>query len=304
MEHGSAARLAGMTQPPRRQHLLIAGTGRAGTSFLVRFLTDLGLDTHVSRCGDGGWDQAARAGLENSAPWSADLPHVLKSPWAYQFIEETLADPAIEIEAVIIPTRDLIDAAASRTIVELRDIHQRAPWMAGIRRTWEDWGLTSGGTVFSLNPIDQARLLAVGFHRLVERLVQADVPIIFLAFPRLVEEADYLFDKLKPVLPAEITREQARRSHQSIADPDLVRVGRELRQEYRHDPRRSNRPMEMPSFEELDNVALRRELERLRARLAGAEAAASELDQSRCRKIGRFLRYYLDALRALTRKNR
>ena len=280
-----------MTQP-RRKHLLIAGTGRAGTSFLVRFLTDLGLDTHVSRFGDRPWDQAAQAGLENAPCYpSADLPYVLKSPWAYQFIEEILADPAIEIEAMIIPMRDLINAAASRTIVELRDVHERAPWMASTRRTWDDWGRTAGGTVFSLNPIDQARLLAVGFHRLVERAVQADVPIIFVAFPRLVEDADYLFNKLKAVLPTEITLEQARRSHKSIADPDLVRVGRERRQE-----------MEMPSFQELDNAALRRELGRLRDRLADAEAAANAFAQSRCHKIGRFLRYCLSALNVTTVK--
>jgi hypothetical protein len=295
----------------RRKHLLIAGTGRAGTSFLVRFLTDLGLDTHISRFGDGAWDQAAQAGLENT-PWypSADLPYVLKSPWAYQFIDEILANPGIEIEAMIIPMRDLIDAASSRTIVELRAIHQRTPWMAGGRRTWEDWGWTAGGTVFSLNPIDQARLLAVGFHRLVERVVQADVPIIFVAFPRLVEDADYLFNKLKAVLPVEITVEQARQSHQSIADPDLVRASRERRQ-----------GTEMPSSDELDNIALRRELARLRDCLADAEAAAGEvaqlrerladaeaptnaLAQSRDHKIGRLLRYCLSGWLATTVKTR
>ena len=35
--------------PVRRRHLLIAGTGRAGTSFLVRYLAELGLDTHLGR---------------------------------------------------------------------------------------------------------------------------------------------------------------------------------------------------------------------------------------------------------------
>ena len=35
------------------RHLIIAGTGRAGTSFLVRYLTELGLDTTLARQGTG-----------------------------------------------------------------------------------------------------------------------------------------------------------------------------------------------------------------------------------------------------------
>jgi hypothetical protein len=93
---------------PKRRHLLIAGTGRAGTSFLVRFLTELGLETHISRFGENPWDQAAQAGLEDLPVAAAleNLPHVFKSPWAYQFIEQMLADPAIELEGVIIPMRE------------------------------------------------------------------------------------------------------------------------------------------------------------------------------------------------------
>ena len=45
-------------------HLAIAGTGRAGTSFLVRYLTELGLDTHLARHGeDGSWDEVPQCGI-------------------------------------------------------------------------------------------------------------------------------------------------------------------------------------------------------------------------------------------------
>jgi len=37
--------------PTLQRHLVISGTGRAGTSFLVRWLTEMGLDTHLSRRG-------------------------------------------------------------------------------------------------------------------------------------------------------------------------------------------------------------------------------------------------------------
>jgi len=209
-----------------------------------------------------------------------------------------LADPAIELEAVIIPMRDLTEAAASRSIIELQAIHGQAPWMARIRRTWEDWGVTNGGVVFSLNPVDQARLLALGFHRLVNRLVLAEVPLIFVAFPRLVQDADYLFGKLRPLIPASITLEHARRSHRRTADASLPRVGRELRRvgESKGEPAGSASAT-MPTLEELDNIALRRELVRLRDELAEAEAARLTLARSRvlrrlynrCRRTVRML---------------
>src|SRR4029453_1558027 len=91
------------------------------------------------------------------------------------------------------------------------------PWMARIGRTWGDWGVTNGGVVFPLNPVDQARLLALGFHHLVNRLVLGGV-----------QDADYLVEKLRPLIPASITLEQARRSHGRTADASLARVGREL----------------------------------------------------------------------------
>lgn len=265
---------AGLAQPKRR-HLLIAGTGRAGTSFLVRFLTELGLETHISRFGENPWDQTAQAGLEDLpvAAGLENLPHVFKTPWAYQFIEQMLADPAVELEAVIIPMRDLVEAAASRSIVELQAIHGQAPWMARFGRTWEDWGVTKGGVVFSLSPVDQARLLALGFHHLVNRLVLAEVPLIFVAFPRLVQDADYLFGKVRPLIPASITLEQARRSHSRTADASLARVGRELRRTGERKQEPAGAAPAMPSLEELDNIALRRELVQMRDRLAKAEAA-------------------------------
>ena len=77
-----------------RTHLFIAGTGRAGTSFLVRFLNEVGLDTTLGRLGEQAfWDENANAGLEDT-PLSRDrekLPYVIKSPWLYQCIDTLLA---------------------------------------------------------------------------------------------------------------------------------------------------------------------------------------------------------------------
>ena len=135
--------------------------------------------------------------------------------------------------------------------------------------------------MFSLNPVDQSRLLAVGFHRLVNRLVQAEVPVIFVAFPRLVQDTDYLIDKLRPVIPASVTLEQARQAHRRVADAALVRVGQELSRTGERPALVATSATAVPTLKELDNIALRRELVRLRDRLAATEAARLALARPR-----------------------
>ena len=164
------------TRVTRNSHIIVAGTGRTGTTFLVQYLTELGLDTHISRHGPGQFDATAQAGFEDMPLLTAAeaLPYVIKAPWMGQYIDEILASSDIQIDAAILPVLNPVEAAASRTILELRAMHQSAPDMAQLTETWENWALTPGGTIFSLNPLDQARILAIGFHRLVQRLVDAE----------------------------------------------------------------------------------------------------------------------------------
>ncbi|MHB1305157.1 MAG: hypothetical protein ACYCZB_17090 [Acidiphilium sp.] len=251
--------------PEPKRHLLITGTGRAGTSFLVRYLDALGFETHFSRFGEHAtWDEAANAGAEN-LPLSAlddQLPYVVKSPWAGEFIDQVLADPGVALDAVVIPMRDLDDAAASRAIVELRDIVEHNDFMTKLDQPWAHRGPTPGGIVYSLHPLDQARILALGFHHLVERLTAADVPIVFLNFPRLALDADYLHAKLAPVLPKPVTAEAARAAHAELADPAKIRVEAAMRD---------------TTIDRLERVALAREIERLRARIGGIEEETENL---------------------------
>jgi hypothetical protein len=75
--------------------------------------------------------------------------------------------------------------------------------------------------------LDQARLLAVGFHTLIENLVRADIPIVFLDFPRLAEDGAYLFSRLRPWLSPNIPEQQGLVAHQRTADPKKIRVRHE-----------------------------------------------------------------------------
>ena len=125
-------------------------------------------------------------------------------------------------------------------------------------------GLDRWGIVFSLNPIDQARLLAVGFHRLVRILTEADIPTIFVTFPRIIEDADYLFAKVQPLLPLGISLEQAREAHRCVAKADHVRIGTELKGGAAADEFRFTAGgIKYPDHAQVDSVALRREIQRL-----------------------------------------
>lgn len=259
-----------------RHHLFITGTGRAGTSFLVRYLSALGLDTHLTRHPDPRWHEAANAGLEN-IPIGRNvpgLPYVVKTPWLSELIGDVLANPAIIVDAVIVPVRDLADAAASRVINEQRAIHAAVPWMAEVSASTENWGVTPGGVVFSLNPVDQGRLLAVWFHQLVLQLVRAEVPVVFLDFPRLAQDGAYLFEKLRHLLPQGTTAEQALRAHADIADPAKIRVEDERRLE---SETQAQPGVTYESREGIDRIAIRRELTRLHGEVARQTAEIAEL---------------------------
>jgi hypothetical protein len=256
--------------PPPRHHLLIAGTGRAGTSFLVRWLAAMGLQTHLAMHDTPAWDDDANAGLEDMplvTDWQ-DAPYVMKSPWLAELIDELLADRRVVLDAVIVPVRDLDEAAASRVVQERHSIHRQNPWMAKLDRSFGQWGATPGGVVYSLDPMDQARLLAVSFHHLVQRVVRADVPLVLLDFPRLAQDSDYLFAKLRPVLPPDVTAVRGRAAHALLADPRKIRTGAELAQAAAPLPER-----QAAAHDALDAAALRREARRLNEAVAAVTAA-------------------------------
>lgn len=280
------------------RHLLIAGTGRAGTSFLVRYLTRLGLDTNLSRGGaQAFWDDRANAGLEDMPLADpGELPYVVKSPWTYQYIEELLAAPALTIDAVIIPMRDLVQAASSRSIVEMQAMHSHLPWLSERTQSWEHFTHTPGGAVFSTSPVDQARLLAVGFHHLLDKLVEADIPVVLLSFPRFIEDADYLFSKLAPVLPRTISPELGRAAHAETADVSKVRVETEIRNDVAGPGH--GLALHGPGHAALDRAAMARELTKTRhAAQAEIERLRRQIDRLRAtpmrraaRVVARFMR--------------
>lgn len=210
-------------QRPRetKHHAVIAGTGRAGTTFLVQFLAACGLDVGK------GFDPAnthdlgpARAGLERYLI-DPEAPYVVKDPWLWTYCDEVDLS-AVAIDALILPTRDLITSATSRVYQE------RIELVASEWRTRPPVDVRSGalgGVVYSLDPIDQARLLAVGFHRVVHWATRHEIPLFLLDFPRTVNDSAYLISTLGPWLSQHCAEPAAREAFEAVARPESVRFG-------------------------------------------------------------------------------
>lgn len=177
-----------------RGHLVIAGPGRSGTTFLLKWLEACGLD--VGEFGPDHWHEEARVGFERHLTGEVDLPFVVKDPWLWTYLDEV--DPAW-IDLLVVPLRHPAEAALSRLSQEWADIQGKVPgW-----RT-EVFGRVPGGALYSLNVADQMRLDGLGFYTLAQWAVSQEVPMVLLDFERMVKDPCYLISMLDAWLPSAV----------------------------------------------------------------------------------------------------
>jgi hypothetical protein len=193
-------------------HILIGGTGRAGTTLLVQLLTILGFDTGYSEqqvLRDV--DAMSKAGLEHVLLEGPDLPQVIKSPWLSDEIEDALCR-GFRVSMAIIPLRNLFEAAESR-----RHVYRQA-------KSANLDALGHPGSLWKVkDPMEQESVLAVELYKFLEPLVARNVPIVFLSFPRFVEDSGYFYDQLSSIFEQRgVSRKIVLAVHKRIADPSLV----------------------------------------------------------------------------------
>jgi hypothetical protein len=173
---------------PVRHHVIISGTGRAGTTFLVQLLTALNQDTGyrdnsaVAPNCDGGMESDLR---------NPDAPYFVKDPWLCDTLADILRSGTVTIDHAFVPVRELFAAAESR-----RDVS---------RRTGPDvyaaFGPVVPGGCWPSDQIeDQESVLARKFYTLLETLTAYDIPTSLLHFPRFATDPAHLFQKLSVCL--------------------------------------------------------------------------------------------------------
>lgn len=190
-----------------RHHLIISGTGRAGTTFLVQLLTELGLDTgfqtstpKLSPIGNAGMEWDLRA---------VNAPYVVKSPWLCDYLGEVLEGGDVIVDHAIIPVRELHAAAESR-----RDVHRRSGPTARPQEV-------PGGLWHTDEPAEQEAILTRQLYKLMYELARHDVPLTLLVFPRLAREGEYLYRRLAPALPG-VSREAFLGAFAAVARPEVI----------------------------------------------------------------------------------
>lgn len=148
------------------EKIIITGTGKAGTTFLIHLLTLLGFDTGLSV--NNKLDN--KSGLEKGVN-SQEL--VLKNPGFMLCIPEINK----KIRKVIIPVRDYTEAAKSRETAR------------------------TGGGFWCAKTVDEQ----ITFYKniiadYVRHMVDYDIDTTFLDFERMVTSPEYLYEKLNDIL--------------------------------------------------------------------------------------------------------
>lgn len=204
-----------------RRHVVITGTGRSGTTFLVELLTHIGLDTGYNMDDIiAQKNHIVRAGLEHDIRMK-NCPFIVKNPLFCDYAEEVLARKDIIIEHVFIPVRDLHAAAQSRRYVNETNF-SKMPLIKKIKRTLKPKGFAGG--LWDANPGEQMKqeeILLQKIYKLVLALSDTSIPVTLMRYPRIVRDCPYLFEKLKPVL-GEMDYNYFSSAFHKTAQPEIV----------------------------------------------------------------------------------
>ncbi len=167
-----------------QNHILITGTGRTGTTFLMELLTVIGLDTgYTASQIPQNVVSGSRCGMEHTTKLTPDMPYIVKSPFFCTQIDEIIANGLL-IDFLIVPIRDLKDAASSR------------------RKVFNETSTPySPGSLFgTTDPQKQEEYLTFCVYQLIFSATKHDIPLILLHFPRIATNWFYLYQKLLPMI--------------------------------------------------------------------------------------------------------
>jgi hypothetical protein len=192
---------------PVRHHVIISGTGRTGTTFLVQLFTVLGLDTGFVDAASDIFPNC-NAGMESDLR-REDAPYIVKSPWLCDHLEAVINNGQVIVDHAIVPMRDLFAAAESR-----RRVNEEAA--SSVPRN-----KVPGGLWHTTRPEEQEVVLTQQLYKLLITLADHAIPLTLLRFPRMVIDPDYLYERLSFLLNG-VTREAFDRGFRSVSNPNLI----------------------------------------------------------------------------------
>ena len=159
------------------EKIFITGTGRCGTTFLIKLFTFLGFDTGFNEENYKRYVMPnCNAGMERVF---TDRFEVIKNPTFLNDMEKIVKDRNIIIKQVIIPIRDYTISAQSRA----------------------QHGINRGGGLWNATTEEEQ---IVFYHKMMANYVylmtKYNIPTLFINFERMITNKEYLFTTLRPLL--------------------------------------------------------------------------------------------------------
>jgi hypothetical protein len=192
-----------------KHHVVITGTGRAGTTFLVQLYTALGLPTGFSNPFENFYANCS-AGME----WDIrrpDAPYIVKNPDLCDYLDALLEQGDIVIDHALIPVRNLYSAAESRRDVNRRTFPHSSATVIGV----------PGGLWHVVTPEHQELVLTLQLYKVMFALTKHNVPTTLLHFPRFINDPEYLYSKLAATLTG-IDYERFLEAFKMVVHPEWV----------------------------------------------------------------------------------
>jgi len=160
------------------ERICITGTGRCGTTFLMRLLSLLEIDTGYSPqdiLSGKDINKNCNAGLEGFRD-NTPIPRVIKSP--YFIVDHSMNH--YYVKKVILLVRDYDSAASSRAKIGLNK--RGGLWMAG-------------------NKKEQIEIYEECIANFIIEVAKQDLELHLIYFDKMISDKNYLYDKLKPLFP-------------------------------------------------------------------------------------------------------
>lgn len=158
------------------EKILITGTGRCGTTFLIKLFTFLGYNTGYNRNNYNlSISNNCNSGMERN--YKEEF-YILKNPRFMMNIEHIVRDTSIKVKYVIIPIRNLQISALSRL----------------------NNGINNGGLWNAYDELSQIKFYKNILTNYIYISTKYDVNTIYIDFDKMINDKIYLFNKLKNIL--------------------------------------------------------------------------------------------------------
>jgi len=158
------------------EKIYITGTGRCGTTFLIKLFSFLGLDTGYN---PDNYKLFINSNCNSGMERIYNEPNsIIKNPHIILNISHIIKDNTIKIKKVIIPIRNYNESAKSR-------IHHKN---------------NTGGLWYAKDEKSQLLFYKHIISNYIYYMTKYDIPTLFLDFDRMVSDKTYLFENLRFIL--------------------------------------------------------------------------------------------------------